>query len=150
MVEVLKKIIGFLIITLIIGNFSSCDDENEDINLASGIYMGYFDYQGTKYWCEIDFDSSRYEEWPSGGVFYQKSFSCLAVGDYTILENNIIFTLDSLKFPGFPETCVPDMLLPGEYTIHNTNKADSIIFERGKDSKMIKYYLKRLIIEELN
>jgi hypothetical protein len=35
------------------------------------------------------------------------------------------------------------MLLPGEYTIHNTNKADSIIFERGKDPKKIKYYIKK-------
>jgi hypothetical protein len=132
---------------LIIGVLISCDDKKEDIsiNLTSGIYMGYFDYQGTKYWCEICFDSSRYEEWPSGGVWFQKPYSCLTVGDYTIIENKIIFTLDSFKFPGFPEPCVSDMLLPGEYTIYNTNKTDSITFERGKDSNKIKYYLERLI-----
>jgi hypothetical protein len=146
--NVLKKIIGLLIIVLTIGNFIRCNDETEDVRFASGIYMGHFDYQGTHYWCEIDFDSTRYVEVPSGGAFYQKSDLCLTVGGYTTHENKIVFTLDSFKFPGSSETCVSDMLLPGEYTIYNTNKADSIIFERGKDSHEIKYYLKKLILDE--
>lgn len=146
--NVLKKIIGLLIIVLMIGNFISCDDENEDVSFKSGIYMGHFDYQGIRYWCEIDFESTRYVEYPSGGAFYQKSDICLTAGRYSIHENQIVFTLDSFKIPSYSETCVSDMLLPGEYTIYNTNKTDSIIFERGKDSHRIKYYLKRLILDE--
>jgi len=146
--KVLKKIIGFLIITLITGNFISCHKEVIRIDFTSGIYMGYFDYQGIKYFSEIDFDNSRYEEWPSGGVWYQKSFVCLTIGNYTINGNKIKFTLDSIKYPGYSEPCGPDMFLPGEYTIYNTNKADSIIFERGKGSNKIKYYLEKLIIDK--
>jgi hypothetical protein len=140
-----KRIISLLIITMFIGNFTSCNNKEEttNIKLTSGIYTGYFDYQGTKYWCEIDFDNYNYYEFPSGGVAYQKSLSCLSIGKYKTLGNKIIFTLDSIKYPTYFEPCVPDMFLPGEYTIHNTNKIDSIFFERGKDSNNIKYYLKR-------
>ena len=148
MVNVLKKIIGLLMIVLMIVNFISCDDENEKVSFTSGIYMGHFDYQGIRYWCEVDFDSTKYVEYPSGGAFYQKSDLCLTVGGYTIHENQIVFTLDSFKYPGSSETCVSDMLLPGEYTIYNTNKADSIIFERGNDLHKITYYLKKLILDE--
>lgn len=139
---------NFLLIGILIISLISCDDENEDVKFSSGIYMGSFDYQGIRYWCEVDFDGTKYVEYPSGGVFYQKSMSCLTVGNYTILGNQIVFTLDSLKFPGYPEACVSDMVLPGEYAIYNTNKTDSIIFERGQDSHKIKYYLKKLKLDE--
>ena len=149
MYKIITKFKNFLIVTFIIGNLTCCDkNDNISIEITNGIYMGYFDYQDSKYWCEIDFDSRKYEEWPSGGAAYQKSMSCLTVGEYSILGNKITFMLDSIKYTSYFEPCVSDMLLPGEYTIHNTNKADSIIFERGKDSNEIKYYLKRLIIDE--
>ena len=145
----LKKIIGFLIIVSMIGNFISCKDDEDykDIKLTTGIYMGNFDYQGTKYFCQINFDSTKYVEVPSGGVAYQKSENCLTVGSYAIHGNKIVFTLDSFKYPGNSANCESDMLLPGEYTIYNTNVTDSIYFEKGKDSNKIKYYLKKLIID---
>jgi hypothetical protein len=65
-----------------------------------------------------------------------------------IKMENKFKSLTIFKFPGSSETCASDMLLPGEYTIYNTGKADSIIFERGKDSHKIKYYLSKLIIDE--
>jgi hypothetical protein len=103
--------------------------------------MGYFEYQNQNYWCEIAFGNNQYVEWPSGGAMFQKSYSCLTVGTYSVSGYKLAFKLGSYKMPGFPETCINEMLLPGEYTIYGTMNPDSIVFEKGSGSGKIKYHL---------
>ena len=115
--------------------------------IAHGCYMGYFIYDGQKLklWSEICFDTttSKYVEWPSGGIAYQKDMGCLTVGTYSIDSFRLTFTLESFKFKTFPCT-LPISVLPGEYKITNIVKSDSIIFERGTGDNRIIYYMKRV------
>ena len=116
-------------------------------NIQNGIYMGYFEYQNKNYWSEIELDSSKYIEWPSGGAMFQKSYSCLTIGSYSLLNNKLTFKFEAYKMPGYPEACIPDMLLPGEYTIFNTLNIDSLVFEKGSNSSKIKYHLVKLQLD---
>jgi len=116
-------------------------DNQQRVRIQDGIYMGYFEFQNQKYWSEIEFSGNNYVEWPSGGARYQKSYGCLTIGTYEASGYHLKFKLGSYKMPGYPEECVDDMLLPGEYTLYGTMKSDSIIFEKGSGSGKIKYHL---------
>lgn len=134
-------------VLMITGLLLGCAKKEETVNLnqkakiQDGIYMGYFEFQKRNYWCEIAFGNNQYVEWPSGGAMYQKSYGCLTAGSYSVSGYTLIFKLESYKMPGFPENCISEMFLPGEYTIYGTMKADSIIFEKGSGSGKIKYHL---------
>jgi hypothetical protein len=112
--------------------------------IHDGIYMGYFVYQNQNYWSEIEFSGHTYVEWPSGGAMYQKSYGCLTVGTYEANGYHLTFRLKNYKMPGFPEKCVDEMLLPGDYMLYGTLKADSIVIEKGSGNHRISYRLKRV------
>lgn len=130
----------FLVI-LIAGIFFSCtkQDNNAVIQLE-GIYTGFFKYQGKNYWSSIEFSNDSYEEWPSGGAMYQKSFGCMSLGTYSIKESSIRFEADSFKSHIVYEVCGA-MLLPGEYSVNYISIQDSIVFEKGTGVNRIVYYL---------
>ncbi len=135
-------------IFLIIGILSCCT-RNEEMgnrgsNIENGIYMGYFEYQNQKYWCEIEFTNDRYVEWPSGGAMFQKSYGCLTVGRWSAGNGKLTFNMESYKMPGYPEPCVPNMLIPGEYSFYDVLKSDSLVFEKGSNAGRIKYHLVKL------
>jgi hypothetical protein len=113
--------------------------------IAHGCYMGNFIVKGQKLWSEICFDTAtnKYEEWPSGGIMYQKEMGCLTVGTFSIDSFRLTFTLESVKFKMFP-CSLPESILPGEFKITNIIKRDSIIFERGTGENRIIYYMKRV------
>ncbi len=113
--------------------------------IANGCYMGYFSVKGQSLWSEICFDTvtGKYEEWPSGGIMYQKDMGCLTVGTYSIDSFRLTFTLDSIKHKFFPCT-LPESMLPGEYKITNIVGRDSIIFEKGTVENRIIYKMKRV------
>jgi len=145
----MKKLL-FLIISAL--PIFGCNKESGDqsnitsiLKIKEGYYMGDFIYQSQTYWCEIQFDKKRYEEWPSGGVIYQKNMSCLTVGTNSVINGILTFTLDSFKFDGYPYPCNSDMTLPGDYKINLITDEDSIIFSRGSGNNKITYHLKRLI-----
>ena len=134
----------YSILTILI--IVACDKNNEVKNykITDGCYMGKFVYKGENYWCGICFEANKYEEFPSGGVIhYQKAMSCLTVGRDSIINDNLYFKLDSLKFPDWNETCDPEMILPGNYRIVDSFNNDSIIFTKGLGSTKITYYLKK-------
>lgn len=140
----MKKWFFFLMVIELISGCRKNEEtthSSQKAKIQDGIYMGYFEYQKQNYWCEIAFENNQYVEWPSGGAMYQKSYSCLTVGTYSVSGYKLVFNLGSYKMPGFPENCVREMFLPGEYTIFGTMKADSIIFEKGSGSGKIKYHL---------
>ena len=117
------------------------DNQSTNYQISDGCYQGYFDYQDNFYWCSICFENDEYVEWPSGGVLFQKSMGCLTVGTYSTNSNIISFKIDSFKFSDFPEPCVIDMQLPGNYTITSSEIQDSLIFEKGTGDNQIIYYL---------
>ena len=113
--------------------------------IANGCYMGYFFIKDQSLWSEICFDTvtNKYEEWPSGGIMYQKDMGCLTVGTYSIDSFRLTFTLDSIKHKFFPCT-LPESILPGEYKITNIVGRDSIIFEKGTGGNRIIYKMRRV------
>jgi hypothetical protein len=149
----MKKLLILIICSLV---FIDCnkvkndpfDDNDPSIlyknTIADGIYMGNIVYQGKSFWCEIEFDKNKYEEWPSGGALYQKEMSCLTLGTDTIINGILTFKLDSYKHEWYPFPCNPAMILPGDYKIHLITENDSIIFSKGVEKNKIKYYLKRI------
>jgi hypothetical protein len=144
----MKKLTFLIIITF---TFIGCNHDNKDVfnpvsygKISEGYYMGNFTYQNQTYWCEIQLDKNKYEEWPSGGAFYQKEMSCLTVGTDTVINGILTFKLDSFKFAGYPVQCKSDMTLPGEYKINLLTDEDSIVFSRGSGNNKIIYHLKRL------
>ena len=146
---IIKSALIYIILPLLI---VSCDKSNEEIGeddlLIDGHYGGNFSYNGSNYWYLLEINQNNYEEWPSGGVMYQKSYGCLTTGTYSIDRNIITFEIDSFKFSGFPEPCITDMLLPGTYTITSPEIQDSLIFERGIGDNHIIYYLKKPSLNE--
>lgn len=156
----MKKLLILIICTLLfigcnkVKNDNNYNNDTFDINdpsilfkntITDGFYMGNFVYQGMNYWCEIDFSNGKYEEWPSGGVAFQKKMGCLTTGTYTIGNGIVSFKLSDYKFKGYQESCNPSMILPGDYKIHLITENDSIIFSRGVENNKIKYHLKRII-----
>ena len=111
------------------------------------IYLGNYSYQGTKYGSAISFQDSTYFEVYLGGVYYTKLLTCCSYGKFSVDKENLVFKLDSFKF-GEPSTidCVPDVLLPSEYTINKLTD-DSLIFERGTGEHKIVYNLGRTYSE---
>lgn len=123
----------------------ACNNDEEQIAnlLVDGFYQGSFSYTNMDYWYLIEINRQHYEEWPSGGVMFQKSMGCLTTGSYLIHDNKITFDLDSLKFEDFPEQCITDMFLPGDYQIIYRDNNDSIVFSKLSDTDQITYKLKR-------
>lgn len=117
---------------------------NRDSKIENGIYMGYFEYQNQKYWCEIEFTNGRYVEWPSGGAMFQKSYGCLTVGSWSAGNGKLTFNMETYKMPGYPETCVQDMQISGQYNFYDVSKSDSLVFEKGSNEGRIKYHLVKL------
>jgi hypothetical protein len=113
----------------------------EKNNISDGHYLGHFVLDNRNYWCSIEISNKTYEEWPSGGIMYQKDMGCLTTGSFNIIEDIITFTLDSYKLPGFP--CDTRMPLPGEYKIHLITLNDSLIFSKGIGNNKIKYHIKK-------
>lgn len=136
-----------LLFFIIVGLISGCteQDDNQDVEykIFDACYQGHFVYKDTDYFCLICFDDNKYEEWPSGGAMFQKSLSCLTVGRYSINGKILSFELDSFKFSDYPENCVSDMLLPGEYELTEITDLDSLIFEKGTGNNRIIYCLKK-------
>ncbi|MDP3442937.1 MAG: hypothetical protein Q8T08_08780 [Ignavibacteria bacterium] len=142
----MKKIgIVFFVIAFLASceNINTFDKEIDNFQIADGCYEGYFEYQDASYWCSICLENGKYIEWPSGGVMFQKTWSCLTVGTYSTESNTLSFVLDSYKFKDFPEPCTTNMLLPGKYEITNANKIDSLIFKKGTGENQITYFLKK-------
>jgi hypothetical protein len=141
----MKKWFVFIVMScLIIACRKTSEPNYEDIVISDGCYMGRFNYKGIDYWAEICFDKNRYEEWPSGGAAFQKSYGCLTIGTFSIGKNILTFKSDTWKFNNYPEPCVPDMILPGDYLIKGTMNNDSLIFEKGSGNSRIIYYLKKI------
>ncbi len=114
----------------------------EKDNITDGHFVGHFVLDNRNYWCNIEISNKKYEEWPSGGMLYQKDMGCLTIGSFNIIEDVISFTLDSYKFPTFP--CDTRTPLPGEYKIHLLTLDDSLVFSKGTGSNKIIYHLKNL------
>lgn len=148
----MKRFIVLIVCSLL---YYSCDKDQsqfdnddpsflEKNSLSEGFYMGYFVLRDQDYWCEIQFISNQYEEWPSGGALYQKEMSCLTTGTYNIDNTILSFDLNSYKYPTYPSPCDPKMTLPGEYKIHLITVDDSLIFSKGVGENKIKYYLNKV------
>jgi len=116
----------------------------EKDRFSEGIYMGYFVFQDQNYWCEIVYNGNKYEEWPSGGAYFQKEMSCLTTGSFIVKNNILTYNLEKYKFPSFPVTCNSEMNLPGDYKIHLITKNDSLVFSKGVGKDKIKYHLIRV------
>ncbi len=134
----------YLIIGILIGCGRNEEIGNRDGAIQNGIYMGYFEYQNQKYWCEIEFINDQYVEWPSGGAMFQKSYSCLTVGKWSAGNGKLTFYMGNYKMEGYPETCVPDMMIPGQYNFYDVSKSDSLVFEKGSNANKIMYHLVKL------
>ena len=137
---------NLIVVIALFAAFVACDTEVEQteyVPIAGGYFEGHFEYRDTAYWCLIQMADGRYEEWPSGGAMFQKSMGCLTLGSYNQQNEKITFEADKFKFPGFPEACVPDMILPGDYTIVYAGEPDSLVFKRGTGDNEIIYYLKK-------
>jgi len=119
------------------------DDQTilEKNNFSEGIYMGYFVLQDQEYWCEIVYSGDKYEEWPSGGAFFQKEMSCLTTGTFSINNTTLTFDREKYKFPSFPVSCNSEMILPGDYKIHLITMNDSLVFSKSAGKDRIKYHL---------
>lgn len=116
----------------------------EKNSISDGHYLGHFVLDNRNYWCSITISNKTYEEWPSGGVVYQKDMGCLTTGSFNRVDDIITFTLDGYKFPGF--RCDTRMPLPGAYKIHLITIDDSLVFSKGIENNKIKYLLKKLDI----
>ncbi len=141
----MNKLLFTLLVVLLLPGCIKNEEPAYLLNqVQDGIYMGYFEYKSQNYWCEIEFNAGKYVEWPSGGVMFQKSYSCLTTGTYNLIGGQMNFFMDAYKMPGFSETCTTAMLLPGSYHCTDATKADSLIFENGATSNRIVYHLKKL------
>ena len=117
----------------------------EKDSFSEGIYMGYFILQDQNYWCEIEFKDNKYEEWPSGGAYFQKEMSCLTTGTFSVENETLKYDLDKYKFPDFPSACISEMILPGDYKIHLITMNDSLAFSKGVGKDKIKYHLIKVL-----
>ncbi len=137
------KIPNYLFVCLLV-MFSCRKTDKEFISnqqLTEGHYEGWFSYRNSNYWCLIQFEGNRYEEWPSGGVMFQKSMACLTRGTYYADENKLIFNPGTLKHEGFPDSCDMNTMLPGTYEMLYTGRQDSLVFAKGKGDSRIVYHV---------
>jgi len=141
------KLLVLLITVFIVGCQGKKETYIADNKVQNGIYLGYFEYQNQKYWCEIEFINDKYVEWPSGGAMFQKSYGCLTVGTWSAGNGKLTFNMGSYKMPGYPESCVQDMLMPGQYNFYDVMKSDSLVFENGSNAGRIKYHLVKLQLD---
>lgn len=123
----------------------SCQEvDNELVNnnqIAEGHYVGWFSYRDRDYWCLIQFENDRYEEWPSGGAMFQKSMACLTTGTYYVDGNKLVFNIGTLKHEGFPDPCDANTMLPGTYELASTGRQDSLVFAKGEGDSRIIYHV---------
>jgi hypothetical protein len=117
----------------------------EKDSFSEGIYMGYFVLEDQEYWCEIEFRGNKYEEWPSGGAYYQKEMSCLTTGTFNINNTILNYDLEKYKFSSFSIPCNSEMILPGDYKIHLITLNDSLVFSKGVGKDKIKYHLIKVL-----
>ena len=138
-----------LLLFIIFGCKKANDSDPEPFKgpyiIANGCYHGYFYFKDQSLWCNICIDTAtqKYEEWPSGGIAFQKDMGCLTVGTYSIDSCRLTFTLDSIKHKFFP-CYLPESVLPGEYIITNIVGRDSIVFEKRIGNEKIVYKMKRV------
>ncbi len=141
--------VSILIIVFIYGCKKNENDsiDNPEYKIIDDIYLGNYSCQGTKYGSAISFQDSTYFEVYLGGIYFTKLFTCCSYGKFPIEKERLVFKLDSFKF-GEPSAvdCVPDVLLPGEYTINKLTD-DSLMFERGTEENRIVYTLGRTYSE---
>lgn len=139
-----KSVLIYILLALLL---ITCHKNNQEIFendlLNDGFYGGSFSYDSINHWYLLEIIHNNYEEWPSGGVMYQKSMGCLTTGTYLINDSIITFMLDSFKFEDYPESCVPAMILPGKYRLIYRDNYDSIVFEKETNNSKIIYMLKR-------
>ncbi len=109
--------------------------------IPEGYYEGWFSYHDQNYWCLIQFENNRYEEWPSGGVMFQKSMACLTKGTYYSDGNKLVFNPGTLKHEGFPDPCDANTMLPGTYELIETDRQDSLVFAKGEGENRIVYHV---------
>ncbi len=124
--------------------FSCQEDEKELISnhqIEEGYYEGWFSYRDRDYWCLIQFEDNRYEEWPSGGVMFQKSMVCLTKGMYYSDGNKLVSNPGTLKHEGFPDPCDGNTMLPGTYELIETGRQDSLVFATGQGETRIVYHV---------
>jgi hypothetical protein len=139
----MKALIPIFLLTVL---FIACErDRSYNYVLNDGVYMGTYYYQNRIYFSEIEIDSNRYEEWPSGGFIYQKSDLCLTVGKYSISGDILSFKPDSFKYkmPNY-ECTTEDMVLSGDFNLTVFGESDSIKLSRGRGSHSIYYHLKKI------
>jgi hypothetical protein len=117
----------------------------EKDSFSEGIYMGYFVLQDQEYWCEIEFKGNKYEEWPSGGAYYQKEMSCLTTGTFSINKTVLKYDLEKYKFSSFSIPCTSEMILPGDYKINLITLNDSLVFSKGVGKDKINYHLIKVL-----
>ena len=147
----MKKAAHLFLLIIIVsgceGDLFDKDDPSvlEKDSFSEGIYMGYFVLRDQNYWCEIEFRSNKYEEWPSGGAYYQKEMSCLTTGTFSIDNTILKYNLDKYKFASFAIQCVPEMVLPGDYKIHLITMNDSLVFSKGAGKEKIQYHLIKVL-----
>lgn len=139
----MKALIPIFLVTLL---FIACEpDSTNNYVLTDGVYMGIYHYQNKTYFSEIEIDSNRYEEWPSGGFIYQKSDLCLTVGKYSVSGDILSFKPDSFKYKMPDYQCTTeDMVLSGDFRLKVFGVSDSIKFSRGRGSSSISYILKKI------
>ena len=125
--------------------FISCSKEESHRFITNGFYIGYFEYQGLKYYSSIIIDEKGYSEGASGGVIYQKNIPCLTEGRFLIYGDKLIFNPQKYLMD---ESEVwkrnPDLILNGAFNIMFL-KSDSISFSKGTGDKKIVYLLRRYI-----
>lgn len=136
-----------LSIILFLAFFVSCSDDdlnNSEMRLKEGIYEGYFHYDTIQLWESFGITDYNFEEYASGGVWYQKYPNCaLTKGTYKITYGTISF--DKIQIAQPPNGKITDfqneLLLIGDYTIDNVS--DSIIdFWKYSTKGKQEYHLK--------
>lgn len=145
------KVTSYLLVFLAV--LFSCHETDMEIignqQIAEGHYEGWYSYGGSNYWCLIQFEGNRYEEWPSGGAMFQKSMACLTTGTYHANDNKLIFNIGTIKHKGFPDSCDTNTMLPGTYEMIPTSRQDSLVFAKGDgDSRIIYHIVNRMNLGE--
>jgi hypothetical protein len=117
----------------------------EKDSFSEGVYLGNFVLHDQAYWCVIEFNGNKYEEWPISGGNYQKEMSCLTTGSFSINNSILKYDLDKYKFSSFAVPCNSEMILPGDYKIHLITLNDSLVFSKGIGKDKIKYHLIKVL-----
>lgn len=132
---------------LFLAFFVSCSDDNlnnSEMRLKEGIYEGSFHYDTMQIWESLGITDYYFEEYASGGVWYQKYPNCaLTKGTYKITNSKISF--DNIQIAQPPDGKITDyqneLLLTGEYSIDNVSDS-TIDFWKNSTKGKQQYNLK--------